>query len=221
MNNNILSSKLMVIVDGIWKIVLSQLLLVITNPLLAFSVTFVPVTASNVVILIFLSVTLLPSLSALYGAFAHSDGDWQTLWHEFFRRYRRDWRETWRVGVAFTLALALLVYDWLFIALNPRYTGFLFLLLPVLSVVFLMLFYTAYMIAGFQGSVRNHLHNALYLTFHHVFSNILFLAVVIGLVLITKATNFPVLQLVTAGLIGWFSYLRLSRLVTKAQQAQS
>lgn len=208
-------SRLMCLIERLGNVVISSGLLLMTNLPLAFSLAFIPIQRNNVLILIGLSVTLGPSLTALNYTYFHGDA----LVRHFFKGYRDNWRQAWAVSSGLTGLLLLFTYDSLFVLANPQFQFFLIPLVFVLAFLVLLGFYTALLLARYTGSIRIQVRNAAILTGRHGFRNIGLLFFASSVFLVTKATNMPLLQLLLAGVIaiGSFYWLRgtLERVISK------
>ena len=208
-------SRLMCLIERLGNVVISSGLLLMTNLPLAFSLAFIPIQRNNVLILIGLSVTLGPSLTALNYAYFHGDA----LVRHFFKGYRDNWRQAWAVSSGLTGLLLLFTYDSLFVLAHPQFQFFLIPLVFVLAFLVLLGFYTALLLARYTGSIRIQVRNAAILTGRHGFRNIGLLFFASSVFLVTKATNMPLLQLLLAGVIaiGSFYWLRgtLERVISK------
>ncbi len=200
--------------EVVLKILFIQLLLVATNIPLFFSLAFVRLTAGTLLVFVALSVGVFPTLTSIFTllrVMKKSDTvkDWL---HIFGQYYARDWKKAWSLAVSGTVLLLVLTYDFLYV--NALHISSVFLYATAIAIVILigLMMLSSYVLSLYDLTLRSIVWDSVYLFIGHIPRMALIVAVNLGIIALTKGTNWPILQLTFVGIDVFFSYYLLKPL---------
>ncbi|WP_318530909.1 DUF624 domain-containing protein [Lacticaseibacillus yichunensis] len=174
-------------------------------------------------IFVLLTVNVFPTLTALFSMFRQvREDDVLTDWlKKFWLAYRQDWRHNWLLAGLFTLVSAVLTFDLLYVTAYQMPRFFAYIVGGLLALVVVLFLTCALLQASYQLSIKDLLWDAVYLPIRHLPRMLAVLVLVIGFFVITKATNWPLLQSTFAGLIALTAYWMLHPLLIQQEEQQN
>lgn len=201
----------------IYKIVITQILLTLANLPLSFFVFFIPIKKDNVMLFILLSITLLPSITTIFRLFRTNDSKeiGVNSWKLFVKYYVQDYKQGFVLSLIFVTIFEILVFNYFYlyniVQLKLISLSFCFLVFYAI-----MVFICSAIIMGYlKLSISNILKNANYLCLTN-FGKVAWCSFVsLFLFLLTKGTNWPILQVIFLGCMSIYLYTRLQKLIVK------
>lgn len=200
----------------IYKIIIVQILLTVFNLPLAFSNLFIAISKESILVYVLCTITLLPSLVAIFTALRQIQGknfEAKYFITKFWQTYTQNFKQNVLFALIFTALFELMAFDYFYVQqLFPM--RFLFILLALAIFVLLMLYLaTSIVLSYFQLSFKDVIKDAVYLSltrFLNVASSV-FLAG--GLFILTKTTNWGILQLTLGGITAVYLFFVLGKVL--------
>jgi uncharacterized membrane protein YesL len=154
------TSRLQKIVSFVALLFITNLLMLLANLQLAFSLLFVPYTPNNILLFILLGITLGPSITAVLTLFwrflTHQEFQY---WRTFWACYRQNFKQAGQIALITNAIMFVALFDfWYFLPQHQfSFIAWLMLLIALLTPV--VAFYAYLFIARFQIRTRDALAN--------------------------------------------------------------
>lgn len=200
----------------IYKIIIVQILLTVFNLPLAFSNLFIAISKESILVYVLCTITLLPSLVAIFTALRQIQGknfEAKYFITKFWQTYTQNFKQNVLFALIFTALFELMAFDYFYIQ-QVFPLRLLFVLLAMAIFALLMLYLaTSIVLSYFRLNVKDVLKDAVYLSltrFLNVASSVFLVG---GLFILTKTTNWSILQLTFGGVIAVYLFFVLGKVL--------
>lgn len=205
----------------VYQVILADVLFVITNLPLVFSLFFIPITGQTALSFVALSVTVFPSLVAMNYAFwlpIEPLSEWN-IWRRFWRSYRLNWKLSWVTSLIVTVVFLVLTFDFQYLSANNYSMILRIVLLLGMLFIFTVVLNMATVASRYELPIKHTARNALFLVMKYLPRQIsMSLVVIVGLAL-TKFSNWAILVLLIWGLLSIFVTGSTKQILSKSALA--
>lgn len=182
-----------------------NILIILSNLLLFFSSVFVPLTISNVYVLLFLGIFLVPSIFTIFELLDENTPLSYTIFQNFFLKYKKNLIPGLKFGTLHFIVNAVL-YTSLIQSLYYSFNQSFFYFLLVILLIFQLVFLVSYLIVS-HYKITKHifkvLNNALWLIFSHPWVSIRMISLVILEIALFYFLQAAIASLLTLSVFLW------------------